>query len=131
MNTALLRKIKRTILARPKRVDMYEWVSNRPTNRGGPVCGTVGCVAGWACLLTEKAGKGLADKRDAILGIDFHGRALRVLGITKDQGKRLFYVDGWPNEARCAYEDAWGEPKHMAQIVAARIDQFIRSKGKL
>ena len=63
MNTRLLRKIQKHILAEPKRFDMTDWVMRgKPGSllEAGeqeievPKCGTVACIGGWACLLSGK-----------------------------------------------------------------------------
>lgn len=131
MNVPLLRKIKAVMLARPKRVDMYGWLRHKSKERGGPVCGTVGCIAGWACLLSEKQGKSLSDKREAVLMSfpDYASNGADALGITGEQAERLFFTNHWPKRLADSYDDD-NSPRQKARIVARRIDLFIRSKGR-
>lgn len=41
----------RAIQAEPKRANMGTFGRSWPPEEGGPPCGTVGCFAGWLCLL--------------------------------------------------------------------------------
>jgi len=114
MNVKLLRKIKRHILAQPKRFDMNfigtrDMKSFKP-NRV-PECGTIGCIAGWACALSGKK---------------FSGRIARnLLGLDYDQTERLFYDNPkgfrgmWRGDGKAA----------TAKLAAKRIDLFIKTKG--
>jgi len=52
----------------------------------------------------------------------------RALDITYEQGQRLFYVSAWPNKFGDKFQDSG--KKQDARIAAARIEHFIRTKGK-
>jgi hypothetical protein len=57
MNVKLLRKIQKHILEEPRRLDMDVVLVKDidPASwRDAPPCGTVGCIAGWACALSGK-----------------------------------------------------------------------------
>lgn len=72
LNVELLRKVKRHILAEPKRLVMSEGLVygtagetyspsaayNEPDDLPFPKCGTVGCIAGWTCVVGEKGFRG-------------------------------------------------------------------------
>jgi hypothetical protein len=48
----LLGDVAEAILREPKRFDFGNWLEHIPAEHGGPACGTVGCIAGWAVVLT-------------------------------------------------------------------------------
>lgn len=65
----LLKDVKRVILEEPKRANMGVFYKEISPSYGGPACGTVGCFAGWVCLMaTGKMGDG--PKAGEILGYD-------------------------------------------------------------
>lgn len=139
LNVKLLRKVKRHILAMPSRFAMNYFVARgKPgvlmtrkypdgsvnqvfldgKKRKAPPCGTVGCIAGWAALLTAKDPKRVADNT-----AETRGR--RALGLTRDQASVLFYTYSWPWEMQERYLNA-KHPQIRANIAARRIDQFIK-----
>ena len=137
MNTALLRKVARHITAEPKRLDMGEWAT-ACRGRRAPSCGIVGCIGGWACILSAK-GKTMRKRFDVAYekveeawGPDFGEMARRALRLDEDQRNRLFFVDNWPEEFRVAYDNADWDNKHtaMARITKARIAHFIKTGGR-
>ena len=137
MNTALLRKIKQLVLAEPKRVDMEAWAYHCERRNGGPPCGTVGCIAGWAVILDQE-GKTMAERYNKAVEHDFFATGKRLLKLTTGQAKRLFYAEFnfenndysfWPEDLVDAYDSA-RSPKAKARVVAQRIDRFIRTGGK-
>jgi hypothetical protein len=132
VNVPMLQKIKEVILAQPKRVEMYDWLRHRSPKRGGPVCGNVGCIAGWACLLSEKEGRTLAAKGRALIDryryTDYKTNGREALDLSREQADRLFFLDVWSKRLAEEYDRA-RTPKGRARVVARRIDLFIRSKG--
>lgn len=132
MNTRLLRKIKRLILAEPRR--MSSWFYPNQT-RSGPPCGTVGCIAGWAILLK---GKTMGERLRCVIDKDFdiQRKAQIHLGLAAAQARRLFHANyhygkgaytNWPRD--WAYHIAH-KPADKAKVVAKRINRFIRAKGR-
>jgi len=157
MNTELLRKVRRHILAKPSRLRMSNWIIdieriahdsetqliasktkmdgkpafsfvsiayNEPAAQLIPSCGTVGCIAGWVCILEgfqamEKLGS---------LSIPI--KATQLLQISVREADHLFYVTGWPSPFREQYiEGPTKTAKQRAKIVADRIDFFIKTNG--
>lgn len=125
LNVKLLRKIKKHILAKPRRFLMYELIvrssdyyphyyddAGRKTKFES--CGTAACIAGWACLLTD--------------GIEFNGdaweRGKKLLGLDERKANRLFNVGRW-GKLDDLYHRA-KSAKARAQIAAKRIEQFIK-----
>lgn len=47
----LLERVCEATLAEPKRYDQTQWVKLTARNYDRPACGTVGCRAGWICLI--------------------------------------------------------------------------------
>jgi hypothetical protein len=132
MNVKLLRKIKSAILREPKRIDMHRSIGQE-YSQDGPRCGTVGCIAGWTLLLSERkpheAWHKTRERARADSWWSMATRAIRLLRITSYQGKKLFHVENWPDRTLTEqYNDAAFSCQHkaMAKIVAKRIDQFIR-----
>lgn len=125
MNTRLLRKVAEHIAEEPRRLNMH-LISIRkdPSSYNAPPCGTVGCIAGWACMLS---------------GIPLDQASWRkgeeLLGLTDLQSMRLFDFptedgcsDGWPRKFGKRYVEA-KTPKGRASATLARIEHFIKTKG--
>jgi len=132
MNKTLLRKVKKQILEEPKRLDMGFFGMKVKPYSGGPRCGTVGCIAGWAVMLNhpEVIGARLSEKRldefNNLIGrADVEG--MKLLKITTDQRDKLFYVANWPEPYRQQYSDAIDDRKARAEVTAKRIDYFIKT----
>ena len=111
-NIRLLQKVKRHILEEPKRLYMHDFVQrigDGHTSVGAesfPPCGTVGCIAGWVCLLKfgmkYRASSGTADE------------AAKLLGLDDGQWNELFMRD-------CDRQTT----KEDAEFIASKIDHFI------
>lgn len=56
MNVKLLREVAEHILEEPKRFQMETFISRDMDffrrRHIAPACGTVGCIAGWTCILS-------------------------------------------------------------------------------
>ena len=109
----LVRAVIRAIRAEPKRADITTFYNRRHPEDGGPACGTVGCFAGWVCLL-----------RDGRKGFDM--RAMQILGehmnysIPGSQGHSVF------NSGKGdACESTTPGTKAHSRAVIARIKKFI------
>jgi hypothetical protein len=96
MNVPLLRKVKKHILAEPRRLEMNNWAVN--VDEEEAPCGTQACIAGWAVIL----GKGLTNNKKREKYIDranthysmnfWHNTARKLLGLTQDQAYNLFQI---------------------------------------
>lgn len=129
MNVKLLRKVKRHILAEPKCLLMFGWArfkeqghklftddgDTRPFGK----CGTAGCIAGWACIL---------EGEKALIPSEYERKARLLLSLNKLEAERLFYPMHWPQKFSGGSKDD-GKSK-TAKVAAARIEHFIRTKGK-
>lgn len=129
LNVKLLRKVQKHILAEPRRLNMNVVVGKVDTSESP--CGTVGCIAGWTCILSG------VPEADTDLR-----KAQSLLGLTREQRDRLFaeprygledydgtsYEAVWPKSFARRYENARTQ-KTMAKIAAGRIDHFIATKG--
>lgn len=129
MNVELLEKVKRHILAKPKRLYMPFVVVrkerhprleiNYGKSRGYAECGTAACIAGWTCLLS-----GIKPEDVSVF------EASKLLGLNSGQASRLFYGPRG-GEADKKFSDIWngsGTAKE-ARLAAARIDHFIKTQG--
>lgn len=130
LNVPLLRAIQKHILEVPNRLIMDDLVNDIPPGEsvydGGvefeaPACGTVACIAGWACLLVEgKEGWTSLPHAARLLGLD-------NVNVLKD---RLFLTAYWPFK----YKERWCAaklPTQRAQIVSDLIDEVIATDGAI
>lgn len=129
MNVTLLRKIKKHILEEPKRLAMDYTLLIKPDRYGipkarMPKCGTIGCIAGWACVLSGMTPE-VADKLPEGL---IYKKAREVLRLTEEEGFRLF-LDYEKDSKRTYFSDTRGT-KEEAELIGKRIDLFIRTKGR-
>jgi hypothetical protein len=125
VNVSLLRKVQKHILAEPKRFDMGNFGYLLPEGDGGPKCGTVGCIAGWAVLLDGNKKAIGTWEVTKLVGEEEGKDSLELTELQKD---RLFFLSGWPKKFHDKY---FGHSREeQAKIAAARIEHFIRTKGK-
>jgi hypothetical protein len=123
----LVQDVKRAILAEPKRANMGVFEGSVKPENGGPACGTVGCFAGWVCLLRgESHSMNASDLAARILsgrpdhengGIRFH--------FDGSYGPAHFFNSG-PGDGCNATNPG---TKAHARAVAARINRFLKLNG--
>lgn len=150
MNVKLLRKVQKHILEEPRRIDMGLWGAAQSPVLGDdpryvPACGTAGCIAGWAIILSQppaarakllKHGREIESKAmereeriEKTLGRNPARTAKALLKITPTMCDILFHEGRWP----MPFAPDWlaaETPRQTAKRVAARIDHFIQTKGK-
>lgn len=133
MNVELLLKVKEAILEEPKRIDMDTWANEDET----VPCGTVGCIYGWGqALATGLRGIAVWDfiKKDPsyknIFGVDIPTSPQAPFDLTFAQAQRLYYVNHWPARFRAALNRHLEQTPEYAQVVADRIDHFIKTGGE-
>lgn len=100
-----------------KRIGWSRRIITRPasvTSRGGPTCGTVGCVAGWVAVLTRPDPGVVPSPWVA------QSRAETVLRLSPRQADRLFSPDAVPSRYR---------PGTKAYVAAGvrHIEKFMRA----
>lgn len=133
---ALMRDVRKAILAEPKRANMRVAVQSR-LDAEGPACGTVGCIAGWTVLLHDGRRKALRDNADTLPydapNLDAVQRARHILGRNVDYETVVVHNEAYSDTFRDVFNDGGGDacssthpgtPEHAA-AVAARIDQFV------
>jgi hypothetical protein len=113
INVELLLKVKERILAEPSQFDMRDW------RRSSPECGTVACIAGWACAI--------ADAEEGIVPTDYHQIESRAEILLGERAIALFYASCWPDDLCFAEEDASVRSPEYAAVAAQAIDRFIAS----
>jgi len=138
MNKELLLRVKAHILEEPRRLNMSNWIqdarvgslvhdayeSNRVgqfakhalTENEAPPCGTVACLAGWACVLSghpAESGDWLSE------------RGGLFLDLTEDQKSELFWPESWGGHSAYLEYKTCGNAEQRAQVVARVIDAFI------
>jgi hypothetical protein len=121
VNVKLLRKIAKTIVENPRQFSIVNWHKARGESprailcdlpQGKQVsCGTTHCIAGWAQVLAPDRNCGQTARDDA----------QRVLALTDNQARRLFYGNEWPK--------GFGGWRCKPEQAAARIEHFIKTKG--
>lgn len=121
LNVELLEQVKAHILAEPRRINMDDWQTelDEVDKHLRPACGTIACIAGWACVL------GIGTR---VRGNDIEWAAEEVLGL--DDGGPLFFVDDWPSEFEVALRRETKGTLGYAEVVAARIDYFIKVESR-
>lgn len=139
MNIELLRKIQAIVLEEPKRLVMERWISIPVDRRDSrvPECGTMGCVAGWATLLSRQAQQKDSTFRELAEEIRELGSIVQHTGATAlkldhGQATRLFYLNSWPPDFANAFTGASQYPDYLvrrANITSLRIDRFIATDG--
>lgn len=134
MNVKLLRRVAKHVLDMPTRLLMNQWVQRKGDDsfetevsygfdgeetRPFPPCGTVACIAGWSCELKAARPRAVTNQQKY---------ARKLLGLTSQEAARLFLPDQWPDKFEAGLRDD-GE-QHTAEVAAARIEHFIKTKGK-
>jgi hypothetical protein len=135
MNVRLLRRVAKHISEEPRRLDMGVLTDIRTKYEYGddaPPCGTVGCIAGWACLLTgskpQHAWQG---------GFNYWDKGAKLLGLSPIQAKRLFSRpdehpefphEEWPVRFARRHERAKTH-RGRAKATVDHIEHFIKTKG--
>lgn len=134
LNEELWDRVKATILEEPKRLRMRLWGITKKRGplffqdeKNTPACGTVGCLAGWACVLNAtKAPSRFQRVMGELLkrGIDedtfdFAREAEKVLGLAYDEGKMLF--ERGPHIG--AYNDG---TRKSARAIVKIVNEFLR-----
>lgn len=94
LNVKLLNRIKRHIVAEPKRYNQGNW-GERITGSDAPDCGTRGCIAGWAVFLSvqPRNWKRWIDRTWEYDGIDHNPifvRAMKLLRLSEPEANCLF-----------------------------------------
>lgn len=126
----LLRKVAAHILEEPKRYDqnevLWRWEPGELFSYSytgtykAPKCGTIGCLAGWVCVLSLGAEKAA----DYIRPIEF---ASQKLGLTSAQELSLFgTVTDWPVQFSERYMAAKTQ-RQVALLAKDRIEHFIKT----
>lgn len=135
MNVELLERVKQHILEEPNRLSMAfttRFVENKDEMIDkldgydscsenvflNPPCGTAGCIAGWAYMLSGFKPTSREYIKD---------RVAELLDITNDEMSRLYYTTEWPRKYYNAFKTY--DLTKRAQVCAERIDFFIRTDG--
>jgi hypothetical protein len=137
MKIRALEKLKRYILEEPRRYRQAAWFYSKESDifrEQNPPCGTVGCLAGNACVM-----EGLKFLRNSvtrtvwIVGLkgkhlNVSDAAQKILGLTHREAEALFAAfpkDGWSPKAAEAYNAA-STPEGRAAAAAMELDRYIR-----
>ncbi len=128
LNTKLFREIQKAILEEPKRIFMSAWCLplKEVPKAQRPSCGTIACIAGWACIFGGKAKDG---KTLGKLWIPVVARDL--LGIDQNQSAKLFHVGDWPSEWRSKLWAVDSGTRAYAKVVADYIGHFVKQEKQV
>jgi hypothetical protein len=144
MNIAKLKKLKKWILAEPRRYCQEYWlygIESAVVREQQPPCGTAGCLAGNACLMEGfvpynptpwfPGGFYSVKKPKGKLSFHVNEKAGKILGLTEHEKNKLFdqNCSGWPAHASRLYYSA-KTPKGRAQAAAQAIDALINTRQK-
>lgn len=129
MNIPKLRKLKKFILAEPRRYNQNTWFTKCGpfVDEQKPPCGTVCCLAGAACLMEGFNYKEMLFADQNTIGQD----AAKILGLAKDEAMHFFGADGtgWHPKAHSLYVEA-KTVEDRAKAAALAIDLLICSGRK-
>jgi hypothetical protein len=120
MSVKLLRKVEKAILKEPKRFCMGTW--GDLAQRDAPVCGTVGCIAGWAALLNVTENP---DEFRKHVDMMTQKNGKRALKLTLPQCRRLFFLSGWPSKFQTLFLRG-----DSVKAAVKRIEHFIKTGGR-
>lgn len=102
INEDLLLKLKEKVLSEPASFEMGCWKDSAfrylPFELA-PTCKTVGCFAGWTCMLGNKE----LDKNVTIY--NWEGNAAKLLNLDFTDAHDFFHSPYWPFKFREAYHD--------------------------
>lgn len=87
MNTKLLRRVQKQILAEPAQVIMEDWFCETRQSKRIPNCGTAGCIGGWAVALNEHK---TPKEASELFSYSMPQKARIALGLSRGQAERLF-----------------------------------------
>lgn len=134
MNKELLEKVAQKILDEPRRLRMGRWLEKLDdlykNDREYPPCGTVGCIAGWAVQIHMEENKSPLDVEDYQNYPDFENEGQKILGLTYQQRRGLFFQENWPFEFRYNWENIQNfDDRYVerAKLAAARIRHMIET----
>lgn len=131
MNVKLLQKVKRAILKAPTQFEMAWWfqasLAYKCWRRKIRGCGTAACIAGWVLHVSGRSKTVQATAEKTFNTMD---KASGLLKLADDmEASRLFGLRYWPSQFRAGYESS-ACPAKRARIAAARINHFIKTKGR-
>lgn len=134
MNTRLLRKVAEHIAEEPNRLFMTAGIVSTDELREfdvtmKPPCGTVGCIAGWSLVVKRKNKQRAINHFSEAGWLGTHAAAKRDLRLSESEAMRLFYLSGWPTNLGNAFQTAQ-TPQQRASVTIARIERFIKTRGK-
>lgn len=138
LNVRLIRKVIKHITEEPKRYFQHDFI--RTGEPGGSVaedyfndthkyaqCGTAGCIAGWAYLLSAAR----PNKNAAVCTIV--NKATKKMGITSDQSDMLFTgipSEDWPAPFGKSFLKA-KTLQGKANVAARLLEKVIDTKGSI
>lgn len=126
----LLTQVKKLILSEPKRLTMNS-ILYRDASEDGPSCGTVGCIAGWLCVVAARKENSLPFQ-DAINHVSSSASisdACCLLKADENEMERLCFLASWPQSLKRTYLKST-TPLQRARVTARRIDLFLKSGGR-
>jgi hypothetical protein len=127
----LVQDVKRAILSEPKRANMGVIEDTFKPEHGGPACGTVGCFAGWVCLLRgESHSMNAAAPAERILSgrLDPENGDVRfTFEVPKKKPFGTFHFFNSGSGDGC--QNTAPSTRSHARAVVARINRFLKLNG--
>jgi hypothetical protein len=138
---AILREVIKLVEEEPRKLDMNRWAVQIPEykrNDTAPVCGTIGCIAGWTVMLhitEQQKMEALKESEtrsfqvaleDIVNAYSIEEAARDILNIDSYASDQLFYVENWPEAYANMYKEAT-TPEQKADTVKQYIELLIES----
>jgi hypothetical protein len=146
LNKPLIRRVIRKIKSEPRAFDMSVVLSSAAEcdlyGESCPPCNTVGCVAGWAYMLTHKLRNYGSFLKHGKLRNDVIEHAAELLGLNGDgrnvSYRSVFFATEWPEPFRQEYQNIMryvgGKPRAMidrqrdeANLTVRRLQHLMRT----
>lgn len=131
MNWRLLHQVRQHIARHPERFCAAQWAWARNVQAvlaaGAPPEDFRCCIAGHVLLLGDYCDEATLLRLSVQCDNGFIGReAARLLGISREQARRLFYPTGWPEPYRSRYYQACSYEAE-ARLALGVLDRWLQA----
>lgn len=123
MNVELLNRVVEKFRRFPDTLWMNTWAVKTEVSKEAP-CGTIGCIAANAAMLTYKIPLENVGSPD----IPWPTMGKEALELSNEQADRLFYLRSWPERFARAYHYAVSAAARV-EVLADRVQHFIETDG--
>jgi hypothetical protein len=119
MNVEILENLEKFLVKNPDKLNMDEFMNS---------CGTVGCFAGWICLLNDPVVKENFPI-DEFDNYDYATKATELIDLPENITDRLFFPGMWEDEnLQRKYNELYFvcAPKQKAEIALEYLRKFTK-----